>query len=147
MSIIHISGHLGVDPETRYTPSGQKVITLRIATRARKKDDAPIWWKVTIWGDQFDRMMTYLKKGSAIMVVGEFMKPDIYTDKEGKPQISLNVVAYNITFPPFGRGERQDTQSSSDDIASSYMSKESSHSGVSQGSAPEDHSIDDEIPF
>jgi single-strand DNA-binding protein len=103
MNYTHIAGHLGADPETRFTPSGQKVTTLRVACRSRKDDT--IWYKVTIWGDQFDKLLTYCKKGSAIVVMGELMKPEIYTDREGKPQISLQMVAYHIGFSPFGKGK------------------------------------------
>lgn len=102
MNYNFIAGHLGADPEVRFTSSGQKVTTLRVATRARK--DETIWWKVTIWGDQFDKMMPYFKKGSSIVVSGEMMKPEIFNDREGKPQISLQMTAHHISFSPFGRG-------------------------------------------
>jgi single-strand DNA-binding protein len=63
MNQITIAGHLGADPEVRFTSSGQKVTTLRVAAKARKgSKDETIWWKVTVWGEQFDKMMTYFKK-------------------------------------------------------------------------------------
>ena len=31
-----IAGHLGADPEVRFTSSGQKVTTLRVAARCRR---------------------------------------------------------------------------------------------------------------
>ena len=84
-----VAGHLGADPEVRFTSNGQKVTTLRVAAKARKggKDDT-IWWKVTIWGEQFDKMMVYLKKGSPVIVTGEMSKPEIFMDREGKPHRS-----------------------------------------------------------
>jgi single-strand DNA-binding protein len=103
MNHILIAGHLGNDPEVRFTSSGQKVTTLRVASHVRKagKEDT-IWWRVTVWGDQFDKILPYFKKGSPIIVTGELAKPEIFTDKEGRPQISLNITANNITFSPFG---------------------------------------------
>ena len=36
MNIIEIMGNLGADAETRFTPSGQKVTNLRIASSVRR---------------------------------------------------------------------------------------------------------------
>ena len=67
MNQITIAGHLGADPEVRFTSSGQKVTTLRVAARVRRgAKDETIWWKVTVWGEQFDKMIPYFKKGSPI---------------------------------------------------------------------------------
>lgn len=107
MNLLYIAGHLGADPETRFTPSGQKVTTLRIATNSYQNgQDVTIWWRVTCWGDKFDKILPHLKKGSAIIVTGEMKKPEIYTDKEGRPQISLELTAESIRFSPFGKSDR-----------------------------------------
>ena len=64
MFIVHLAGHLGKDPETRFTPSGQKVTTFTIATNQRKgKEDVTVWVRVTVWGDRFDKLLSFLKKG------------------------------------------------------------------------------------
>lgn len=108
MNIIQIMGHLGADPETRFTPSGQKVTNMRVAVSVRKAGkEETIWFRITIWGDRFDKMISFLKKGSAIIVVGELGKPEIYTDKEGKPQISMEITAEFIRFSPFGKTDKQ----------------------------------------
>jgi single-strand DNA-binding protein len=112
-----VAGHLGKDPEVRFVPSGQKVTTLRVAAKARK--DETIWWKVTIWGELFDKMISYLKKGSSVVVVGEIMKPEIYTDREGKPQISMSLVAFNVSFSPFGRSKSGENANNQATIQSS----------------------------
>src|SRR5579862_8046898 len=113
MNNITIGGHLGADPETRFTSSGKKVTTLRVATRTRKANaDDTIWWRVTIWGEQYDKIMPYFKKGSSIIVTGDVQKPEIFTDRDGKPQISMNIVAYHIEFSPFGKSDRTGQDSS-----------------------------------
>ncbi len=112
MNFIHIAGHLGADPETRFTPKGLKVTTLRIATNSYKAGkDETIWWRVTLWGDRFDKLLPHLKKGSAIMVGGDMQKPEIYVDKEGRSNISLEITAEFIRFNPFGKSERSPDQS------------------------------------
>lgn len=108
MNFGNLAGHLGADPEVRYTSSGKKVTTLRLATRARKGgNDETIWWRVTIWGEQFDKMIPYLKKGSPLVVFGEIQKPEIFTDREGKPQISMDITATHIQFSPFGKPDKE----------------------------------------
>ena len=105
-----VAGHLGSDPETRFTSNGLKVTSFRVGCRSRKEDT--IWWRVTIWGDQFDKMLPYFKKGSAIIVHGEISKPEIYNDKEGKPQVSMQIIASHLSFNPFGKkdGDKEDRE-------------------------------------
>lgn len=111
MIIIEIAGHLGSDPETRFTPGGQKVTTFRVATNIRKGGkDETVWWRITVWGDRFDKMMPYFKKGSAVIIIGEMGKPEIYTDREGRPQISLEITAEIMRFSPFGKPESKSGQ-------------------------------------
>jgi single-strand DNA-binding protein len=107
MILIQIAGHLGSDPETRFTPSGQKVTTIRVATNIKKAGkEKTVWWRVTIWGDRFDRKLQYLKKGSAVFILGDMSAPEIYQDKEGNPQISLELTAEYIGFNPFGKSDK-----------------------------------------
>ncbi len=150
-----LAGHLGADPEVRFTSTGQKVTTLRLAAKARRgskdKGDDTIWWRVTVWGEQFDKMIVHLKKGSAIMVFGEISKPEIFTDKEGKPQISMNITAHHIAFSPFGKPEAS-SHGSSEGFGSSQESPAyaamGGESAFGQGKAPAAASFsDDEIPF
>jgi single-strand DNA-binding protein len=105
MNQMFMAGHLGSDPEVRFTSSGQKVTTLRVGAKARKGET--IWWRVSVWGEQFDKMISYLKKGSPVVVFGELNKPEIFTDKEGKPQVSMSITATSLQFSPFGRAEGQ----------------------------------------
>lgn len=141
MNWLQIAGHLGADPEERFTASGQKVITLRVATKTRKGgQDLTSWWRVTIWGDRFDKMISYLKKGSPIIAVGEMNKPEIYMDKEGKPQVSLEMVADVLKFSPFGRASQSDGQKS-DSFDNGAPAKAQAKPAVAA------QNIDDEIPF
>lgn len=153
MNFIFIAGHLGADPETRFTPSGQKVTTLRLAVNVRKGGkEETIWYRITIWGDRFEKMMPYLKKGSAIMVSGELGKPEIYTDREGKQQVSMEVTAENIRFSPFGKTEKgkeegQMTQAAARNYATPVDSYAYNTSATGQGSYSADDEQDDALPF
>ena len=148
MNQIIIAGHLGADPEVRFTSSNLKVTTLRVATRSRKGDkEDTIWWRVTIWADQFDKMLPHFKKGSAIIVFGELSKPEIFTDKEGRPQISMNITATNLKFSPFGKPDSEHSHSHSQPEAQ-VAAPAPAFSSVSQGQGKAEYSFsDDEIPF
>ncbi len=175
MNHTHIAGHLGADPEVRFTSGGQKVTLLRVACNSRRSGkEETTWWKVTIWGEQFDKMISYLKKGSPVMAFGELAKPEIYTDREGKPQVSLNLTASSLQFSPFGRSQDGKSQSQAgasqpqhdmtQSFATNSASMNSSQTGASSNSSfgsgsfqPSDMAQgqgqsmpsfnDDEIPF
>jgi len=105
MNFIQIAGHLGTDVETRVTPDGLKVSSIRVATnQLRAGRDETVWWRVTLWGDRWDKVLPYLKKGSSIIVMGELQKPEIYNNRDGQPQVSLDIRAEMVRFNPFGKG-------------------------------------------
>lgn len=104
MILVEIAGFLGNDPEERYTSSGKRVISFRVGVKVRQGGkDETVWWRVSIWGDRFDKMLPFLRKGSAVIVLGEMSKPELYVDREGKTQVSLSISAEIVKFSPFGK--------------------------------------------
>ena len=138
MNFIQVAGHLGADPEVRYTSTGKKVTVLRLAAKARKSStDVTIWWRITIWGEQYDYMIPYLKKGSPVIAAGNFEAPEIYNDREGNPQPSMNITASYLQFSPFGKAER--------DAGSKPKTEQQAQPAYT---APQDNgSFEDEVPF
>jgi single-strand DNA-binding protein len=113
MNFVHIAGHIGKDPETRYTSEGQEVTVFSVAVNVRKGgNDETIWFRVTMWGDRWKKMLPYLTKGKPIMVGGELSrKPEIYTDKNGLQQVSaLEITADYVKFSPFGKPDQPGTE-------------------------------------
>lgn len=107
MFIVQLAGHLGRDPETRFTASGQKVTSFSIAVNQRKgKEDVTTWVNVTVWGDRLDKIISFLKKGSGVIIIGRMNPPSKYNDKQGQQQFSLEVTAEMIEFSPFGKTDR-----------------------------------------
>ena len=142
MNLIEVAGHLGADPEARFTANGQKVTTLRVAAKSKRgSNEETIWWRVTLWGDRFDKMLTYFKKGSAVIVLGEMHKPEIFTGRDGNPQASLEMTAELIRFSPFGTGRSQENQGQQE------PQQEMAPSGVSSGQGSSAPINDDDIPF
>ena len=155
MNFINIAGHLGADPEVRFTSSGKKVTTLRVATRTRKgqKDDT-IWWRVTLWDDRFDKMVPHLKKGSAVIVFGEMQKPELFNDREGKPQISMEITAVQINFSPFGKpgGSERPQEAQHATPAAPFGSPHpegavNPYMGFGGKAEGQGTTVDDEVPF
>lgn len=121
MNLLEIAGFLGAEPEERFTSTGRKVVSFRVGVKTGKEDT--MWVRVSVWGDRFDRMMPYLKKGSAVIVIGEMQKPEVYTGKDGQPQVSVNMTAEIIKFSPFGKpkGDRESGGGGMSEPSNSYQ--------------------------
>jgi single-strand DNA-binding protein len=141
-----IAGHLGADPEVRFTSSGKKVTTLRVAARCRRKKEKTIWWQVSVWeNEQHDKMISYLKKGSPVFVMGEINEPEIFTGRSGNPGVSMSMTASDLSFSPFGRpdGEKSATPESTSHAAPSATHAEP----VTHGESKAPSFADEEVPF
>jgi single-strand DNA-binding protein len=102
-------GNLGRDPELRYTPGGQPVCNLSVATtrvfndRNNERREETEWHRVTVWGKQAEHCSQYLSKGRQVYVEGR-LQTRSYEDKEGIKRYSTDVVADSVKFLG-GRGE------------------------------------------
>lgn len=114
---IILVGNLGRDPEMRYTPSGQAVCNLNIATnrtwsRDGEQQKETTWFRVTVWGRQAETVHQYLRKGRTVLIEGR-MNPDengnprVWTGNDGQPRASFEVTAQNVRFLG-GRAESTD---------------------------------------
>lgn len=133
MNFVTIIGRLGRDPETRYTADGTKVTVLIVAANYRKGgQDETIWYRVTLWGDKWDKMMQHFSKGKPIIVGGEMRKPEIYTDKNGLQQVgSIEVTADYVKFLPFTKPESSEEQPASGHAPQHRHQAPASESGYS----------------
>jgi len=92
-----IVGNLGADPETRYTPSGDAVTNIRVATTDRWKDkasgemkEATEWHRIAFFGRLAEVAGEYLKKGSQVYVEGS-LRTRKWQDKEGQDRYSTEI--------------------------------------------------------
>jgi single-strand DNA-binding protein len=98
MNNITLVGRAGRDPEVRYFESGTMVANFTLAVNAYKKDEAPDWFNLTIWGKQAQVAADYVKKGSQIAVSGR-MTSEKWTDKTtGEEKTKPVVVVERITL-------------------------------------------------
>ncbi len=153
MNKIILAGHLGADPDQRVMPDGTKVTNLRLAVNVwQKGGDTTIWYSVSCWGSQFDKIMPHLKKGSAVFVTGNLKPPRIYSDRDGQPKTALDVDAVSIEFPKIGKGQQDEqSQSSPYDQGSSSAQSYQFPGAPERGQAPAHaggvQDQDDDLPF
>lgn len=94
-----ILGHLGQDPEVKYTPNGVSVANISIATNESWKDkntgelqERTEWHRVVFFGRLAEIVGEYLRKGSQTYVEGR-LQTRKWQDKEGRDRYSTEVVA------------------------------------------------------
>lgn len=107
---ITIIGHLGNDPELRYTQSGKPVASFSVAVNnTRKTPDGEavketIWFRISAWDKTAENCSQYLSKGRLVMVKGTLRAdnttggPRIYERKDGNSGASFEVNASVVKF-------------------------------------------------
>ena len=106
---VQIIGHLGKDPEMRYTPSGRPVTTFSVAvSRSWNSADGERhaeteWFNVVAWGNLAEICKQYLVKGQQIYIEGR-LQTRRWDDKEGQKHTSVEIVANEMMM----LGDRRD---------------------------------------
>jgi len=86
-------GHLGRDPETRTTQSGQTVANFTLATTERfKGEDRTEWHRIVVWGKLAEICAQYLTKGKQVYIEGRIQTRE-WEDKEGNKKTTTEIVA------------------------------------------------------
>jgi single-strand DNA-binding protein len=106
MKNLTIAGRIGKDAETRST-SKDTVTNFNVAVDRFKKDDGPLWVKVTLWGTRGEKLAQYLTKGKTVSVSGE-MDLQTYQNKNGDNVTDVVLNANQVTL--LGGGEQSNTR-------------------------------------
>jgi single-strand DNA-binding protein len=130
---VMIIGHLGRDPEMRYTPSGRPVTTFTAATSRSwntvdgERHQETEWFNVVAWGNLAEICKQYLTKGQQVYIEGR-LQTRRWDDKEGNKHTSVEIVANEMVF----LGDR----------------REANNNQQAESEEPESPSTDeDEFPF
>lgn len=97
-----ILGHLGRDPDLKYTQGGQAVCKLNIATSRRftNKQNESVeeteWHRVSVWGKQAEHCANFLAKGRQVYVEGRLHTSSF--DKDGQKHYTTEIVADTVQF-------------------------------------------------
>ena len=99
---VQLIGRLGKDPESKYTPTGKKVVHFSIAVSQRWKAagenrESTEWVNIEAWDRLGEVCQEYLKKGSLVYVEGR-LKTDKYEDQNGDTRYYTKVVAQVVQF-------------------------------------------------
>lgn len=88
---VTLIGRLVADPETRETPSGKSVCSIRIAVDRKGREKETDFFSCTAFGQTGDALATYAQKGRLVAIVGK-IQLDNYTDKDGVKRQSVKVL-------------------------------------------------------
>ena len=104
MNSITFDGRLAADAELRYTPSGEPVLSFRVASDIgfgeRKSTN---WFSCQVWGKRGESLKNYLAKGQQVTVYGQLTLRE-WEDKDGNKRLSPDVRVNEISL----QGGRQE---------------------------------------
>ncbi len=106
---VMIIGHLGRDPEMRYTPSGRPVTTFSVATSRSwntaegERREETEWFNVVAWGSLAEICNQHLRKGQQAYIEGR-LQTRRWDDPEGKKHFATELVAKEMIM----LGERRE---------------------------------------
>ena len=98
-----IIGHLGRDPEMRYTPNGQAVTDFSVASSRRytaqdgERREETDWFRISAWGQLGEQCNQYLGKGS-LVYVEVLLHVRQYQASDGTVRVSCDVMADEVRF-------------------------------------------------
>jgi single-strand DNA-binding protein len=138
-----IVGHLGADPELKFTASGQAVARFNVATsenwtdKQGQKQERTEWHRVVVWGKLGEVCGKHLSKGRQAYVEGRLQTRQ-WEDQQGQKRYTTEVVANTVQFLGPSSGVSRDT--SQGQSQSQEFDQEPSFDQSAPGGS-------DEIPF
>jgi single-strand DNA-binding protein len=99
---VELIGHLGADPEARFTQSGTPIANFRVATNHRymvgdEERTETEWTPIVAWRGLAEACNNYLRKGSRVYVEGR-LKTRSWADEAGQTHYRTEVQADNVIF-------------------------------------------------
>jgi single-strand DNA-binding protein len=148
-------GNLGRDPEVRYTPNGNAVCNVSVATtRSWKNKDSgdkveeTEWHRVVFYDRLAEIAGEYLKKGRSVYVEGR-LKTRKWQDKEGKDNYTTEIIAEEMKM----LGGREGMGAGGEEGEAAQRPAPASRPAASAAAKPAAKSstgfdnMDDDIPF
>ena len=117
---VMVIGHLGRDPEMRYTPSGRPVTTFTVAvsrtwnTADGERRSETEWFNIVAWGNLAEICKQYLHKGQQVYIEGRLQTRQ-WEDKEGQKHKNVEVVANEMMMLGDRRENNKATENSNDE--------------------------------
>lgn len=112
---ITLYGRIAQEPELRYLPNGNAVLTFSIPDNQKRKDEElTTWFRISMFGKRAETLSQFLQKGSECFVLGK-LSINEWVDREGKTRSSAEIFATDIEFV----GKRPETQTTAPQSAGS----------------------------
>lgn len=145
-----VLGYLGKPPEVRYSPQGQAVATISIATNESWKDkdsgekiERVEWHRVVMFGRLAEVASEYLNKGAHVYVEGR-LQTRKWQDKDGVERYTTEIIANEMQM--LG-GKPNTTGSAASSSASSPPRQVARAVSGGAPASPPAVDFDDDIPF
>ena len=142
-------GHLGKDPEVRYSPNGAAIANITIATSEGWKDkqtgeqqERTEWHRVVFFSRLAEIAGEYLRKGSQVYIEGR-LQTRKWQDKEGQDRYTTEIVANEMQMLG-GRGGSGGQASSSNN---QFDQTPAPAPAPNKAAAKDFDDFDDDIPF
>jgi single-strand DNA-binding protein len=109
MNVVAIAGHLGSDPDIRYTPSGTAVANLSLAVNEFFKDGngesqkRTHWFRAAAFGRTAEIAGEYLHKGSKVGISGQLVSRE-WQDGQGNNRRSVEIRVRQLELLGNGNG-------------------------------------------
>ena len=123
-----IIGNVGRDPDTRKLTSGETVTSFSVAVSRTWRDRATNeqkettnWYSVSLWGDRWQGVLPYIRKGRQLMVIGT-VSARPYTGQDGTAKASLELRADTVHL----LGTRGDSDEPSSDMGNYHPTPQNS---------------------
>jgi len=137
-------GHLGGDPETRFTASGAAVANFNLATNESWRDsngeiqDKTEWHRCVMFGKSAEMVGDLLKKGQLVYIEGKLQTRN-WEDKDGVKRYTTEVLGEMFTM----LGRKMDN----DGGAQSSAATNNDNNSNSANDANDANDDDDDLPF
>ena len=140
---VNFMGRLGADAELKTSKGGKQFVSMRIATDEFKNGErGTAWINVSYYAEKGTKMLEFLKKGSAVSVLG-VETVGTYQSKNGETMVSRDVIADRVDFVNLGKSG--DTQSSETVADTGTFKKKANEAETVATTAAS--SSEDDLPF
>ena len=140
---VNFMGRLGADAELKTSKGGKQFVSMRIATDEFKNGErGTTWINVSYYAEKGTKMLEFLKKGSAVSVLG-VETVGTYQSKTGETMVSRDVIADRVDFVNLGKSG--DTQSSETVADTGTFKKKANEAETVAATAAS--SSEDDLPF
>ena len=133
-------GHLGADPEIRYTKAGKPVASFRVAVSDKRKDtgeEETEWLKCSAFGAMAEQIAA-LKKGALVTCLSGKIKTEKWQNSEGQDVYTTKVLCWLVIGGKWVKAEGGAPQ---------FEAREQPRQDPQKAKPAEPDDFGDEIPF